>query len=87
MIQQKAISLKVYDDILEQFDAQLGAYEKRNQAINKAMLIYVELKKWCEKIDLESENIGQRTAMEAEAFQHVIRISNRWRVTNRWRVG
>lgn len=87
MIQQKAISVKVYDDILEQFDAQLGAYEKRNQAINKAMLIYVELKKWREKMDLECENIGQRTAMEAEAFQHVIRISNRWRVTNRWRVG
>lgn len=80
MTTQKAISLKVYDNILEQFDAQLGAYEKRNQAINKAMMIYVELKKWREKIDLESENTGQKTAMEAEAFQHVIRLSKRWRV-------
>lgn len=89
MINQKAISVKVYDDILEQFDAQLGAYEKRNQAINKAMKIYVELKKWREKIELkklrektglESENAGQRMAMQAEFFQHAIRISKSWRV-------
>lgn len=80
MTHQKAISVKVYEDILEQFDAQLGTYEKRNQAINKAMLIYVELKKWREKIDLETENIGQKTAMESEAFQEVIKLSKRWRV-------
>lgn len=80
MIQQKAISVKVYEDILAQFDAQLGAYEKRNQAINKAMMIYAELKKWREKIDLESENTGQKTAMEADAFQQLCRISRRWRV-------
>lgn len=79
MSTQKAISLKVYEDILGQFDAQLGAYEKRNQAINKAMKIYVELKKWREKIDLESENTGQKTAMEADAFQQLCRISKRWR--------
>ena len=80
MTNQKAISLKVYEDILEQFDAQLGTYEKRNQAINKAMKIYVELKKWREKIDLESENSGQKTAMQADFFQHAIRISKSWRV-------
>lgn len=80
MIQQKAISLKVYEDILGQFDAQLDAYEKRNQAINKAMLIYVELKKWREKIDLESDNIGEKTAMEVDAFRQLCRISKRWRV-------
>lgn len=80
MTHQKAISVKVYEDILGQFDAQLGTYEKRNQAINKAMLIYVELKKWREKIDLETENIGQKTAMESEAFQEVIKLSKRWRV-------
>lgn len=80
MTNQKAISLKVYEDILGQFDAQLGAYEKRNQAINKAMMIYVVLKKWREKIDLESENTGQKTAMEADAFQQLCRISKRWRV-------
>lgn len=80
MIQQKAICVKVYEDILAQFDAQLGAYEKRNQAINKAMMIYAELKKWREKIDLESENTGQKTAMEADAFQQLCRISKRWRV-------
>lgn len=80
MIQQKAISVKVYEDILAQFDAQLGTYEKRNQAINKAMLIFVELKKWREKIDLESENTGQKTAMEADAFQQLCRISKRWRL-------
>lgn len=80
MTTQKTISLKVYEDILGQFDAQLGAYEKRNQAINKAMMIYVELKKWREKIDLESENTGQKTAMEADAFQALVKISRRWRV-------
>ena len=80
MINQKAISVKVYEDILAQFDAQLGTYEKRNQAINKAMMIYVELKKWREKIDLESENTGQKTAMEADAFQQMCRISKRWRL-------
>lgn len=80
MTTQKAISLKVYEDILGQFDAQLGAYEKRNQAINKAMMIYVELKKWRVKIDSESENIGQKTAMEVDAFQALVKISRRWRV-------
>ena len=80
MIRQKAISLKVYEDLLEQFDAQLELYEKRNQAINKAMMIYVELKKWREKIDLESDNTGQKTAMEADAFHRLCRISKRWRV-------
>ena len=80
MTNQKAISVKVYEDILTQFDDQLGMYEKRNQAINKAMKIYVVLKKWREKIDLESENIGQTTAMQAEFFQHAIRISTSWRV-------
>lgn len=80
MTRQKAISLKVYEDILGQFDAQLGAYEKRNQAINKAMMIYVELKKWRNKIDSETENIGQKTAMEADAFYQLCRISRRWRV-------
>lgn len=80
MTTQKAISVKVYEDILEQFDAQLGAYEKRNQAINKAMMIYCELKKWREKIDLESENIGEKTAMEVDAFRQLCRISKRWRV-------
>lgn len=80
MIQQKAISVKVYEDILEQFDAQLGTYEKRNQAINKAMMIYAELKKWRVKIDLESENTGQKTAMESDAFQAFVKISRRWRV-------
>lgn len=80
MTTQKAISVKVYEDILSQFDAQLGMYEKRNQVINKAMLIFVELKKWRVKIDLESENTGQKTAMEAEAFQQLCRISKRWRV-------
>lgn len=80
MAQQKMISVKVYNDILDQFDAQLSAYEKRNQAINKAMLIYVELKKWREKIDLESENTGQKTAMESEAFHQLRLISRRWRV-------
>lgn len=80
MINQKAISVKVYDDILEQFDAQLSACEKRNQAINKAMMIYVEMKKWREKIDLECETTGQKTSMEAEAFQQLYWISKRWRV-------
>lgn len=80
MTTQKAISVKVYEDILEQFDAQLGTYEKRNQAINKAMKIYVELKKWSEKIDLESDNIGEKTAMESDAFRQLCRISRRWRV-------
>ena len=80
MTTQKAISLKVYEDILGQFDAQLSAYEKRNQAINKAMLIFVELKKWREKIDQESENTGQTTAMESDAFRQLCRISKRWRV-------
>lgn len=80
MINQKAISVKVYEDILAQFDAQLGAYEKRNQAINKSMMIYLELKKWREKIDLESENAGMRTAMESDAFKQLCRISDRWRV-------
>lgn len=80
MTNQKAISLKVYEYILGQFDAQLGAYEKRNQAINKAMMIYVELKKWREKIDLESDDAGHKTVMEAAAFQKLCRISKRWRV-------
>lgn len=80
MIQQKAICVKVYEDILAQFDAQLGAYEKRNQAINKAMMIYLELKKWRVKIDSESENTGQKTAMESDAFQSLVKISRRWRV-------
>lgn len=80
MINQKAISVKVYEDILTQFDDQLGTYEKRNQAINKAMKIYVEMKKWREKIDLESESIGEKTAMQADFFQHALRISKSWRV-------
>lgn len=80
MINQKAISVKVYEDILAQFDAQLGTYEKRNQAINKAMMIYAELKKWRVKIDSESENTGQKTAMESDAFQALVKISRRWRV-------
>lgn len=80
MTTQKAISVKVYEDILAQFDAQLGAYEKRNQAINKAMMIYAELKKWREKIDLESVDARHKTIMEAAAFQHLLKISKRWRV-------
>lgn len=80
MINQKAISVKVYADILEQFDAQLGAYEKRNQAINKAMMIYVELKKWRDKIDLECESIGETTCMQSDFFKHALRISKSWRV-------
>lgn len=80
MTTQKPISVKVYDNILGQFDAQLGAYEKRNQAINKAMKIYVELKKWREKIDLESVDARHKTIMEAAAFQQLCRISRRWRV-------
>lgn len=80
MTTQKAISLKVYEDILRQFNAQLGVYEKRNQAINKAMMIYVELMKWREKIELESEDTSHKTIMEAAAFQQLCRISKRWRV-------
>lgn len=80
MVNQKAISVKVYEDILAQFDAQLGTYEKRNQAINKAMMIYLELKKWRVKIDSESENTGQKTSMESDAFQALVKISRRWRV-------
>ena len=80
MTNQKAISVKVYENILEQFDAQLGSYEKRNQAINKAMMIYVELKKWREKIDQECESIGEKTCMQSDFFQHALRISKSWRV-------
>ena len=80
MTNQKAISVKVYEHILTQFDAQLGTYEKRNQAINKAMMIYVELNKWRKKIDLESENIGEMTAMQADFLQHAIRIIKTWRL-------
>lgn len=80
MVNQKMISVKVYDDILERFDGILGSYEKRNQAINKAMEVYIDLIKTREKIDLETENIGEATAMMADFYKRARVITQRWRV-------
>ena len=74
------ISVKVYEDILERFDGILLAYEKRNQAINKAMEVYIDLIKTREKIDQETENIGQATAMMADFYKRVRAITKCWRV-------
>lgn len=80
MKQQTAISVKVYDDILERFDAILSPYEKRNQAINKAMEIYIDLIKTRETIDQESKNIGEATAMMADYYKRASAIARCWRI-------
>lgn len=80
MKQQTAISVKVYDDILERFDSILSPYEKRNQAINKAMEIYIDLIKTRETIDYECENIGEATAMMVDYYKRASATSRRWRV-------
>ena len=74
------ISVKVYDDILERFDAILSRYEKRNQAINKAMEVYIDLLKTNEKIDHESENIGEATAMMADFYKRSNITAHCWRL-------
>ena len=80
MTNQKMISVKVYDDILERFDGILGPYEKRNQAINKAMEVYIDLIKTREKIDHETDNIGQATAMMADYYKRAIATAKCWRI-------
>lgn len=80
MTNQKMISVKVYDDILERFDGILRPYEKRNQAINKAMEVYIDLIKTREKIDQESENIGEATAMMADYYKRASATARRWRI-------
>lgn len=80
MAYQKMISVKVYDDILERFDAILAPYEKRNQAINKAMEIYIDLVKTRERIDNESENIGQATALMADYYKRASATARLWRI-------
>lgn len=80
MINQKAISVKVYEDILAQFDAQLGAYEKRNQAINKAMEIYIDLMRTREKIDQKRENFEQVKVMMADFYKRANSIAKCWRI-------
>lgn len=79
MKQQTAISVKVYDDILERFDAILSPYEKRNQAINKALEIYIDLIKTRATIDQESENIGEATAMMADYYKRACVTARCWR--------
>lgn len=73
------ISVKVYEDILERFDGIL-TYDKRNQAINKAMEVYIDLIKTREKIDQETENIGEASAMMVDFFKRVCAITKCWRV-------
>lgn len=79
MANQKMISVKVYEDILERFDGIL-TYDKRNQAINKAMEVYIDLIKTREKIDQETENIGEASAMMVDFFKRVRAITKCWRV-------
>lgn len=79
MANQKMISVKVYEDILERFDGIL-TYDKRNQAINKAMEVYIDLIKTREKIDQETENIGEASAMMVDFFKRVCAITKCWRV-------
>lgn len=55
MIQQKLISLKVYNDLLESLDKNLGPWEKRNQAINKAIAIYLDLIKTENRISPDTQ--------------------------------
>lgn len=80
MAQQKMISVKVYDDILERFDGILSRYEKRNQAINKAMEVYIDLLKTRQIIDHETENIGEATAMMADFYKRANATANCWRI-------
>lgn len=80
MTNQKAISVKVYEDILEQFDAQLGAYEKRNQAINKAMEIYIDLMRTREKIDRKRESFDEVRAMMADFYKRANSIAKCFRI-------
>lgn len=80
MVNQKTICVKVYDDILERFDDILPRFEKRNQAINKAMEVYIDFLKTREKIDQESENIGQATAMMADFYKRASVTARHWRI-------
>lgn len=79
MANQKMISVKVYEDILERFDGILTD-DKRNQAINKAMEVYIDLIKTREKIDQETENIGEASAMMVDFFKRVRAITKCWRI-------
>lgn len=80
MTNQKMISVKVYEDILERFDGILRPYEKRNQAINKAMEVYIDLIKTRETIDHETGNIGEATALMADYYKRATATSRRWRI-------
>lgn len=79
MTTQKAISLKVYDELLQELDATLETNEKRNQAINKAIAIYLELVNTIDTLDHGMTPYDLDRAIR-NFFKSAMAIRQRWRV-------